>query len=1007
MIPRLTELEPVTTATQAYLDALRAGGFTGDISSDAGSRLVTATDNSVYQLLPQAVLFPRSTADVSVALQAATRFPGLTVTPRGGGTGTNGQSLTAGVVLDLSRHLSKILEVNLDGGWVRVQPGVVLDQLNQHLRPHGVFFAPNLSPSNRATLGGMINTDACGEGSRVHGRTSEHVLELEAVLADGTVFRAAPTDEAGLKALCDRQDAVGALHRAVDRVVTTHEHTIRAVFPRLRRYMTGYNLALVRGSRPRQAPEHTFDLTYLLCGSEGTLAVVTEARLRLTPLAKARRLVVLEFESFESALASAEAVAAASPSAIESIDEKVLGLARADVVWHEVGHIFDRAERQSGPRTRAINLVQFEGADEAAVTERAQALVQNPTGAIGVYVVPNPTEAAALWNLRKKGVGLLGNAPGRRKPIPFVEDTVVPPEALSAYVKEFRALLDAAGLEYGMFGHVDVGCLHVRPALDLKDPEDEQLLHRLSEQVVALVRRYGGVIWGEHGKGFRSEYNPLFFGQTLYGALCEIKAAADPEGRLNPGKLAVPAGSGKALARIDTTKRGAYDRQIPEAALDRFSAAVNCNGNGQCFDFDADNVMCPSSKVTRDRIHSPKGRAGLMREWVRQLGNAGVDAGAPRAAPALPRLAASLRGGYDFSHDVYAAMDGCLACKACAKQCPIQVDVPAFRSEFLELYHTRYLRPLRDHLVGRLEAALPWLARFPRISNWLSGNALARAILRRIGLVDTPPLATTRPVLEGVRRLAPGETLTEAETGQTVVLLQDAFTTFYEPHVLTATVELLQALGYEVALLPFVPSGKGWHVKGFLKRFRAEAERWERLLAPLSGATVLGIEPAVVLVYRDEIPKALGRPLPVKVSLLQEWLAAPRMTMPAVAAASKRFRLLGHCTERTAVPTSNTLWRQVFSSFGLSLTPEAVGCCGMCGAFGHETRHAEESKRIFAMSWGPHLEAPADSAEPLATGHSCRSQTERCNGRRLRHPVEALLEALRQAQGLRQHYPPR
>ncbi len=1014
MIPRLAELEPVTAATTAFLAALTRAGFSGDIRPDLATRLVTATDNSVYQLVPQAVVYPRSTADVALIAQIAAEpaFQVLTLAPRGGGTGTNGQSLSEGVIVDVSRHMNRILEVNSAEGWVRVQPGVVLDQLNRALKPLGVFFAPNLSPSSRATIGGMISTDACGEGSRVHGRTSEHVLELECVLMDGETFRSeALTDEALV-----RQKAlpgpVGALHREVDAVVTEHADTITAVFPKLRRYMTGYNLALVRGARPRQRPEHVFDLNYLLCGSEGTLAFVTEATLRLTPLPTARRLVVLEFQSFDDALASAALVVNSNPSAIETIDEKVLGLARGDVVWYEVGHIFDRPERAGGPPTRAINLVQYEGNDEAVLAPKVQALVESvnslvgqPGQPVGVYVVPNATELAALWNLRKKGVGLLGNAKGHRKPIPFVEDTVVPPERLREYVRDFRAILDAAGLEYGMFGHVDVGCLHVRPALDMKDPGDERLLRQISDRIAALSKQYGGVIWGEHGKGMRSEYNPLFFGETLFGALGRVKGVFDPDNRLNPGKLAHPPDKGT-LRSIDSTKRGEFDRQIAPETREHFAAAIHCNGNGQCFDVDVDGVMCPSSKITRDRIHSPKGRAGVMREWLRQLARVGVDPKSALTRPAgwFRRAFNSLkRHDYDFSHEVRSAMDGCLACKACATQCPIQVDVPAFRSEFLALYHGRYLRPLSDGLVGRLESMLPLMAATPRLTNWASGSALGRRALAWAGLVDTPALSTVNLRAELAARGAPlfersrFEALTEPERARTVFVMQDAFTTFYEPHVLLAVIDLVQAIGDRVEVLPFLPCGKGWHVKGFLKRFERDARRWDAVLSTLApyGRPVIGVDPAVVLVFRDEIPAVLGRAVTTPVSLVQEWLLTQRSRLVKVAAPTRKYRLFGHCTERTAVPSSNTSWRQVFSAAGLELGAESVGCCGMCGAFGHEARHAAESRGIYALSWQPHLAAVPAAIEPLATGHSCRSQAHRCDDRALRHPAEALVEELR------------
>ncbi len=516
MIPRLTELEPATRTTRDYLDALRAAGFEGDVHVDQAARLLAATDNSVYQILPQAVVHPRHQADVVALFRVAAdpRFASLSFTPRGGGTGTNGQALTTGVVVDVSRHMNGVVAIDPVARTARVEPGVVLDQLNAALEPHGLFFAPNLSPSSRATLGGMIATDASGEGSRVYGKTSQHLLGLEAVLIDGSVLTTGPLDAAGLAAAKARGDLVGHVHREVDRVLVEQAGAIASSWPRLTRYVTGYNLAMARGEDPEG-----LDLSWILAGAEGSLALVTEATLHLTPLPKARRLVVFKYGRFEDALASAEVLVAADPGAIETIDETVLSLARGDVIFDAVKDYL--TDEPGGAPTRTINLVEFRGDDPVALDAKLDALLATARAAkgqpgqpTGWHVAANEAARVALWTLRKKGVGLLGATQGERKPVPFVEDTVVPPERLAAYVAEFRALLEAEGLTYGMFGHVDVGCLHVRPALDLKDAQDEARLMRLSDQVHALVRRHGGVIWGEHGKGMRSAYSPEVFGEA-------------------------------------------------------------------------------------------------------------------------------------------------------------------------------------------------------------------------------------------------------------------------------------------------------------------------------------------------------------------------------------------------------------------------------------------------------------------------------------------------------------
>jgi len=1011
VLPRLDPVATVDTPVADFARELRRAGLTGDIHLDYATRLSAATDNSIYQVLPAAVLFPRTTADVALALRLIDepRFHAVTLTARGGGTGTNGQALTSGVVVDLSRHMAKILALDLDAGFVRVQPGVVLDDLNDFLRPHGIYFAPNLSPSNRATLGGMIATDASGEGSRVHGKTSQHIVDLEVVLRGGIVHRTAPVEGAELEKVCETPGLVGEAHKLVREIAAGRAREIAATFPKLRRFMTGYNLAHMA------APDGSrVDLAQLLAGSEGSLGVVTEARLRLTRLEGHRALFVLRFRSFDDALASAEWLVATDPVSVETIDETVLRLAESDVIYDEVRDFLVDGD---GAITRAINLVEYASEDEAVVKAKVDrmrsemARRRGSTGAPDGHALTwQPSERESLWNLRKKGVGLLANTPGSRKPVPFVEDTVVPPERLQAYVREFRALLDAEGLSYGMFGHVDVGCLHVRPALDLKDPDDEARIRRITDQVVALVTRYGGLLWGEHGKGFRSELVPHHFGPVLYPELQRIKALFDPRNQLNPGKIATPADTRHVLARVDGPTRGAFDRQVAGADRDALTSVFHCNGNGQCFDTGADRIMCPSSKITRDRIHSPKGRAMMMREWLRLLSAGGVVATkAMRAAGQLPwvlRLWQRFAHGgrsRDFSHQVFDAMSGCLACKACATQCPVRVDVPDFRAQFLELYHRRYARPIGDYFTALLERMLPLLAKVPRVANALMNSALGRWMTARIiGIADAPLLdslgAAKRLATHGIAISRLGELERLPKDAPVVVVLQDAFTSFYEPAVLEASCLLLRAWGFEPHVLPYFENGKALHIKGFLRSFGRVVARNAAFLRSVAalGFPLIGIEPAVVLTYRDEYPKQLQTDAGFRVWLLQEFLSERLEERKAVARAGDApgFRLLSHCTEQALVSKAPSQWASVFGALGVPLEIVKSGCCGMCGVYGHEVAHKRDSLGIFDLSWRRKLDPDRDAGRVLVTGHSCRTQVERVLGFTPRHPAQALLSVL-------------
>ncbi|SDA16837.1 FAD/FMN-containing dehydrogenase [Methylobacterium sp. UNC378MF] len=1008
MIPVLTRHTEAVPLYAAACAELRLRGFEGDLTLSDADRTVFATDNSIYQVEPGAVAFPRSRDDlVRIAkLLGDPRFCEIVIRPRGGATGTNGQSLGHGLVVDTSRHMNRILEIDVASRTVRVEPGVVKDQLNRELAKHGLFFAPELSTSNRATLGGMISTDACGQGSCLYGKTRDHVLALTCVLTDGTIWTAEPLDESGLAAAKGRNDRVGEIHRTVDAVVTENAALIAERFPKLNRCLTGYDLAHLRDASGR------FDLKSVICGSEGTLALIAEARLNVLPIPKAAVLVALSYIDFDAALRDAQALLPFGAASVETIDSTVLALARKDPIWAEVRAFFP--DDPAGRPVDGINLVEFVG-DDAAIVEAALARLTGmleaergtDTKRLG-FTIARGDAIERLWTMRKKAVGLLGAAKGDARPIPFVEDTAVPPERLADYIAEFRALLDGKGLRYGMFGHVDAGVLHVRPAIDLKDPAQNALIREVTEGVVALTAKYGGLLWGEHGKGFRSEFVPKTFG-PLMPALEAIKRAFDPGDRMNPGKIASARGAG--LTRIDgVPRRGERDRTIPAPVRQDFDAALHCNGNGACFSFDADEAMCPSWKVTRERRHSPKGRASLMREWLRRAAEAGLDPAAELArqrAGWLSDVAATLRSGLrgrseddDFSHAVKEAMDGCLACKSCTGSCPIKVDVPTFRAKFLALYHTRYARPLKDHLVAALEPLLPLAARAPRLSNAILTNPLTRLILTRAGLVALPTLAPvdlkTRLADLGVA-VASHEALARLDSREretAVLVVQDAFTSHFDAEVVADSCALLIALGFKPWLLPYRPNGKPLHVHGFLARFAAVARSNATMLRDLArhGVPLVGIDPSMTLTYRSEYAQALGGDLP-KVHLLQEWLAT-QLDRIAPRQGGEMMRLLPHCTERTNAPGAVRDWQAVFAHLGLRLEVPAAGCCGMAGTYGHEARHRASSEAIYGLSWARHV-AEAPGCTLLADGYSCRSQAKLIDGVRLRHPAQALLDHVR------------
>ncbi|TCK08945.1 D-2-hydroxyglutarate dehydrogenase YdiJ [Marinobacterium mangrovicola] len=1017
MIPRIAETDTIQDLYLAFVEALKESGFEGDLNPDYANRVVLATDNSIYQILPQAVLYPRNTDDLVRIAQLADspRFKEVVLSARGGGTGTNGQSLTDGLVVDVSKHMNRILEINPEERWVRVQAGVVKDQLNAALKPYGLFFAPELSTSNRATVGGMINTDASGQGSVMYGKTRDHVLELKSVFLGGDLWTSGPVEEAELDKIKAREDRIGEVHRTVDEIFGRCKEQIDATFPKLNRCLTGYDLAHIRDEQGR------FNLNSVLCGGEGSLAFIAEAKLNVLAIPKYSALVNLKYDSFESSLRDAQALMQWGPTSIETVDSKVLNLAMEDIVWDAVSNYFPAVDGE--PEIRGINLVEYTGDDEEALKKDVEALCAHldkvkgqPGVSFGYTVAYGAGEIGKIWAMRKRSVGLLGNAKGQKRPIPFVEDTAVPPENLADYIMEFRALLDSHGLKYGMFGHVDCGVLHVRPAIDMKDEAQEGMIRVISDGVAALTKKYKGLLWGEHGKGVRSEYAPEFFG-PLYAELQKIKGVFDGRNQLNPGKIATPAIDGAELLSIDGVQtRGQLDREIPVIVREQYDSAMNCNGNGACYNYDPNDAMCPSWKGTRERIHSPKGRASLIREWLRLMSKQGVnpvaeakETGRGSGLLSLPvKLRNTLRrnkGEYDFSNEVHEAMMGCLACKSCVGQCPIKVNVPDFRSRFLELYYSRYMRPMKDYLVGSLEFMMPTLSRFPAPYNWAMTNPLMRSVMRRmVGMVDSPVICTNdlrKGMTErGIEWATPDliESLSPAQRDRAVVIVQDAFTSYFETQLVLDLIDLLGQFGYYVMVAPFMPNGKPLHVHGFMKAFNKAAKRNVEMLRILeaTGAPLIGIDPSMTLTYRQEYADAVGRDLP-KVSLVQEWLAGElgniRMERDLPSA---EYKLMAHCTEKTSAAPSLKQWQQIFDALGQKLTIQSSGCCGMSGTFGHETANYQRSKDIYDLSWRNIVNKPENRGQLMATGYSCRSQVKRLDDQSLPHPVQVLLGLIRQ-----------
>ena len=952
----------------------------GEVRFDEYTRHLYSTDASLYAIEPLGVASPRTADEVVAAIEIAGRFD-VPVLPRGAGTSLAGQAVGRAVVLDLSRYMHRLVGLDAEAMTARVQPGLIQDDLNKTAAAHRLMFAPDTSTSNRATLGGMIGNNSCGARSARYGMTIDHVDSLDVVLSDASRATFQALDASALERRSQGDTLDARLHRDVRHLVSQHETAIRRDFPPFWRKSGGYRLE-------RMVPERgPFNLANLVVGSEGTLAVVVEANVRLVPIPKAVVGVAGHFETVAAAIAAAEDARLCDAAVIELVDRFILNLARRSAAH---GKLVSVLEGDPG----GLLWLEFYGdtiAEARAAAERLEVTWRANGHGYTVLRAETSDQLTRFRELRKAGLGLLSAAGERgERSVAFIEDTAVDPRRLGEYTSRMAALLRRHNLTAGFYGHASAGCLHIRPFMDLTRPGALSTLHAVADEVCALVTEFGGMNSSEHGDGLvRSEFNRRIFGDELYGAMRSLKRLFDPHGRFNPGKKV------DASRMTEHLREPALPRALPVATHFSFDgtdgmrgAANRCARIGACRKSElAGRTMCPSFMATRDERHSTRGRANAL---VHALSS-------PDPQSAL---------GDEGLHE---ALDLCLECKACKTECPLSVDMAALKSETLSHYYRHHGVPLRARMFGHVRTLNRVGAALAPVSNWVARAKPVRALAERFGGIDRRralPRFQQTTLQQWFDQRTPLSPKRGARHRGAVVFLADSFTSYTEPEIGRAAIELLELAGWDVSLAGDVCCGRALISKGLLDEARSQHAALIARLSPAaaSGVPIVGCEPSCVFTLRDELPdlarghagaQAIARQARMVDDLLAQAIDDGDLTVsPSESAAGRRILFHGHCHQKAAGATSGSiaLLQQIP---GTTVDVLDAGCCGMAGSFGFEREHYDLSLEIGGLRLFPAVNAAPVDAIVTATGVSCRQQIAQGTARRAVHPVTLLRESVR------------
>lgn len=945
----------------------------GEVRFDEASRALYATDASPYEIKPYGVVLPKHLSDIRHTVELAHHYK-LPIVPRGGGTSLAGQTVGAAIVLDLSRYMTRVLELNREERWVKVEPGVVRDNLNKELAPYGLQFTPDVATTAQANIGGMVSNNSAGTRSIKYGKTVDQVIAMTVMLSDGTVLELRELSESELQAKLQQQDHEGEIYRTVYQIVSEHESEIEARYPKVMRRVGGYNLDEFTKGKP-------FNLAKLACGSEGTLGIILDVTLKLEPVPKKRCLALLHFHTLVDALTAVQHVNTHGPSAVEIMDDHLFTLGKQNP------HLAPLLGWLEG-NPAAVLMVEFDGQSEEELLTGLHSLQNDPKIdelSYHCHLALDPAAQEEVLEFRRGGLGIYATVKGNEKPVAFIEDAAIPVENLPYYIPEVLEVCKRHGVHAVLYAHASVGVLHIRPHLNLKDARGVELFQTISEEVFQLVKKYGGSWSGEHGDGLiRSYQNKNLFGELLYEDFRRLKRAFDPNWLMNPGKIV------DAPPMTENLRYGVGYQVEPINTYFDFSAdggfmgAIEaCTGVGKCRKT-VTGTMCPSYMATRDEEHTTRGRANILREAMN----------------------GRLPGGLT-SEAVHHALELCLECKACKAECPSQVDMAKLKYEFLQQYYDEHGTPLPAKMMGNVAHTAPLGRMFSPIANRLLPLRPVRWLIEKTAGVDRRRVL---PLYAEVsfdqwfklreRGRKPNKRAQASKEKPTVALFADTWMMFHDPHIGEAAVRVLEALGYRVELAPYRCCGRPQISKGLLKSAKALAQRNVRALRPYvkRGVPIVGLEPSCVSAfqddYRDLIPGTATEAVAGHVKMLDQFLAKAwtqgELEPERVFETSNTpIMLHGHCQQRAVMGTSAS--NAVLGWLSKNVHEVDSGCCGMAGSFGYS--HYDVSMKIGKQRLFPAVEK--HPGEVAACGFSCRHQIHDGTGKQAKHLVELMADALK------------